>query len=171
MLAGMKSEQVAGFVSESMAGFIGIRRKKEELQTMMADEGFYRRDATLAGYASYFKFFESDITNNLNDLYQSYLEKKMEFLEGDQVPNDGLFEFVQNQFVQSTLEILCVNGKSDHLQLVRSVLDHQDIFFHDDILSFLRKHGEWEDISRIIKLTQHIRHSGYFFASSSNNTG
>ena len=27
MLAGMKSEQVAGFVSESMAGFIGIRNE------------------------------------------------------------------------------------------------------------------------------------------------
>jgi hypothetical protein len=27
MLAGMKSEQVAGFVSESMAGFIGIRTR------------------------------------------------------------------------------------------------------------------------------------------------
>lgn len=145
-------------------------RKKEELQTLMAEESFYSRDATLAGYASYFKFFESDITNNLNDLYQSHLENKMKPLEGDRRPDDGLFQFVQNQFVQSTLEILCASGKSYHLQLVRSVLDRGDIFFHDDILSFLRKHGEWEDIPRIIKLAHSIRHPVYFFAIGANNT-
>ena len=39
MLAGMKSEQVAGFVSESMAGFTGIRK--------LADLAFKRRNVGL----------------------------------------------------------------------------------------------------------------------------
>ncbi|MCZ7859760.1 DUF4062 domain-containing protein [Agrobacterium salinitolerans] len=145
-------------------------RKKEELQTIMAEEDFYRHDATLAGYASYFNFFESDITNNINDLYRSYLKKKMAILEGDHVPDDSLFEFVQRKFVQNTLEILCANGKLNHLHLVRSVLDRQDIYFQDDILSFFRRHGEWEDVQRIIKIAQNTRYSIYGFGNSSRNT-
>jgi hypothetical protein len=62
-----------------------------------------------------------------------------------------LEEFIRKNLTRKGLDVVCLRGGIDDLDLVRSVLSSEFVPYSDNDLEFLRRYGSWEDIPLIVK--------------------
>lgn len=97
------------------------------------------------------------VRNQYKDRFEAALGQMVERSGSDQVIVEGtqtLQEFVRQQHTRSGLDIICRRGDARDLTLVRHVMDSAFVGYSEDEIGFLRRHGEWEDISRIAAATE-----------------
>ena len=104
------------------------------------------------------KHILEEIRQNLLDGFESYLRSATNLPSNSQSPERIVLgavigsDFRRKRFCEDAVSALCAARKSEDLELVRGVLDRLPIKATESILSYLRRFGDWSDISRINKL-------------------
>lgn len=59
-------------------------------------------------------------------------------------------DMVRRAMTRAGLDVLCRRGGVEDLVLVRQLMDGSFVNYSSDEVEFIRKHGEWEDIARLL---------------------
>lgn len=130
---------------------------------MQEKENLFSNEATLALYFFHYKRTKSQLENNLLDGFEKFIARRhAEFEDSVPEPSDEIYIFMKENLLQSALEAYCSGAAKADLATVRMILDKYDIRFSSEISEFLSKHGEWEDIFRLVKLSGKLKYAPGF---------
>lgn len=100
----------------------------------------------------------NEIRNWLDDGFEKYFSEKVDSISRRisdvKLIADlkSLSSMTRTLLVAGALDGLCLAGRAEDLALVRQSLDHFDVEFHESIIDYFKTHGEWEDITRLLKI-------------------
>lgn len=134
----------------------------QTLEELSEAESVHSTAGTVAYYKYYFRKSRDELRKNLKDRFQGFYRRKLAKIESrPTTPDEKKVETLQTNMMQLGLEALCSSGSKRDLGLVRDILDDNDIAFSSEIVEFLKRHGEWEDVCRVLKLSNNLSGLGF----------
>ncbi|ANG97749.1 hypothetical protein A8A54_15420 [Brucella pseudogrignonensis] len=126
-----------------------------DLIEMQKSENIYSTDASLALYDKYFKKTRNELVANINDDFKVFIRTRIDKMPGNLFnPKKEVEDFIRNKIFLRSMNILCSKKIGEDIDLIRKKIDENEIPFSKEILIYLEKFGDWEDVNRIIKLSQ-----------------
>jgi len=104
----------------------------------------------------------SRLGDKLREAVADGFHKKFEEALQDEIPNRSgdsarfveevrkLEQFICQKHTQQGLNVICRRGDGGDLALVRRLLDSEVVGYSEELMNFLKRHGEWEDVPRIV---------------------
>jgi len=96
---------------------------------------------------------------NLKDKFEKYFRDRLERFESEVGVDSNLTQQVKNLIPNMSRELIHVGVEAlaslrtaSDLALVRSIVDADEIYFSEALLSYFTKFGDWTDLDRIIKI-------------------
>ena len=135
-----------------------MKMPEEKLLGEIKDDFPFHDIPYLALCEKYFKKYASALRENVDNRFQKQFEKMIKYLEGigasEETIKDtrNLEEYIRKKLTRRGLDLLCRNSQVADLERVRANLQSGYIQSSYDEISYLQKHGEWEDIPLIINL-------------------
>ncbi|BBF82636.1 hypothetical protein EM6_3277 (plasmid) [Asticcacaulis excentricus] len=131
-----------------------------DLINSLKPDSLHSWETELALYDAYFRTHSAELRANLADGFKGALENKFEAhtktfsnLGLDHFSTSkNLLSFIGTGLVSDGLTILCRHGSNADLPLVRKCVDSFEPYSSIELLRFLAKFGEWEDIERVVKI-------------------
>ena len=142
------------FIEYKVGVFSGM--SYEELVDVQRTEKLNETEATIALYRNHYTRVTKDLEKNLLDGFEGFCTSRRDDLP-DRGSRGELSIHIRSELVQSALEAFCSNAGGLELITVREVLDQHDLRFSTELISFIAKHGEWEDVARVIRLSETIQ--------------
>ena len=158
-----------------------IRIPHQDLLDIKKNETLYEYEATIALYQGHFEEEKIDLETNLLNGFEDFCSNRRDRLDDilktvydqDQISSQSFLEeltynHIRINLLQLSLEIFCSKIDRSGILIVREVMDKHDIILSTKVISFIAKYGEWEDVSRIIKLSKKtmrlsfVSHDNYF---------
>lgn len=128
-----------------------------ELEALAASASVFDRSAKLALLKRHFPKRQDELCGLIDNQFKEEFSDALASMvsrygEESQLVKDtrGLEEFVRKGFTRKALDIICNVGAPEHLGHVRNVLESNFVDYSPSDVSYLRKHGEWQDIALII---------------------
>jgi hypothetical protein len=133
----------------------------DTLKTASNNESIYHHDALFAIYDKFFRNHHQEIIRNISDDFKGFISAKRENIDDPSLaPDEKLEDYLREKMLQKALELLCAKKSKADLTLVRQKIDNRQIRFSHSIVAFLDKYGDWEDVGRIIKLSEKFPYRG-----------
>jgi hypothetical protein len=136
------------------------RMTNRELEEAASGWSVYDPDAYFALVRREFPSRGNDLRQSVADRYNSEFLKHIKYIEHIESlaeEADGLVEntkrvekSVRENLTREALDVICERGDCGDLGLVREVLKDDSIAFSHDVVEYLRRFGEWDDILLII---------------------
>ena len=127
--------------------------KEIEVSLMYNDPPYFARAER------YFAKYTEELRRDIDDCFKGYYEERVrrtQAILGDQatgllLPVNDLEDFYRKRLTRQGLDILCRAGNRQDLQRVRGNLQSGYAGTSKGDVEYLRKHGEWEDISLLAR--------------------
>jgi hypothetical protein len=136
-----------------------------ELLEKCKKSSIYDWQPELSLYKAYFKKHLEYLRENLSNGFRSAVEKKNkriidELGSGYALP-DSMVNTLRLRVIRQALKIFCARAEAADLKLVRRVLDSDlDINYEPIVIQYLGRCGSWQDVSRVIRLSENPDYSG-----------
>jgi hypothetical protein len=132
-----------------------------ELEEAASEWSVYDPDAYFALVRRQFPSRGDDLRQSVADRFKSEFLKHIKHIESLTNPygegaddlvekTKGVEKSVRETLTREALDVICEHGDCRDLGLVREVLKDDSIAFSHDVVEYLRRFGEWEDIPLII---------------------
>lgn len=132
----------------------------KDLRELAALEKGSDFDATEALYSRDYKREFPSMSANLQDRFLVEFTKRLDALGSDASSNSDSRKQLETRSDQiredmrdRTLKIICEAGGAEAVEVVRLVLDRDQVQFSPEIVDFLERFGDWEDIQRVADLS------------------
>ncbi|MFI5410902.1 hypothetical protein [Kaistia sp. UC242_56] len=138
------------------------QRSLSELRGRVDGEGLYSHDISFALYDKYFKQMEKEFIDNIEDNFVSFIKNKRLKTQITEVSTSEarLDEFVRGRMLQKAISLLCSKNVKKHLTLIRKKIDENSLYYSEELLNYLKKFGNWDDVSRVVVLVQNVNKRG-----------
>ena len=132
------------------------------LEELREDDTLYNNQVTLAAFSAYFSRHKTELRKHLVTGFESFFSSKYERMnEASTQSNLPVYDVEQKNFLQSAFEIFCAKaGKADRA-IARQVLDRFDVKFSYEIADYFVKYGGWEDVVRLVRLSENQKLNGF----------
>ena len=127
----------------------------KDLLGIQRNETLYETEATIALYRNHYRRVKDDLQKNLLDGFDKFCASRRDALSNLML-GEELFIHIRIELIQSALKAFCSNAGKSELGTVREVLEKHDIRFSTELVKFIAKHGEWEDATRVVSLSETI---------------
>ena len=138
------------FMEYKIGMFSGMRY--EDLLDIQRNEKLDETEATIALYRNHYSRVKDELKKNLLDGFESFCSGRRVAQE-NRILRREIPIHIRKELVHSALDAFCSNADKSELNTVRDVLERHDLRFSTDLANFIAKHGEWEDVDRVIKLS------------------
>jgi hypothetical protein len=105
----------------------------------------------------YFKNHSKELRKNVRDQFKEHFEDSIVHWKNSGMPEESieklrkLEDFIRKQLTRKGLDILCKKGEAKDLNIIRENVRSDYVKSSIDEIKYMRKLGEWEDISFIVK--------------------
>lgn len=131
-------------------------REQEELKQLLKSEDLYSYDITFALYDKYFSKYRVELVKNLDDGFIQFLEKKSDQSDPATLPDKKVRSFICQKMTQNAVSLLSEKGRREDIKAVRAAIDRGGVEYTEHIVRYLEKNGNWEDVSRVVRLCENI---------------
>lgn len=135
-------------------------RQQIELEQDLNGESLYSHDITFALYDKYFSKYRSELIKNLEDGFSSFLEEKIRKSDPSAAPDKKNGDYIRQEMIQQAVELLAVKKYRSGVQTVRNAVDKRGLKYSDSIVRYFETYGGWEDVPRVIQLSENFSSHG-----------
>jgi hypothetical protein len=143
--------------------------KLSELERLINTESLYEYDVIFALYDKFFSKYRTNLIQNLGDGFSSFLREKIDQTDIANRPDEKLADFICQKMIQKAVELLAEKNSQQDIQPIREAIDQTEIKYADNIVRFFELKGSWEDVHRVIHLSENFQFLGMSLLTNSNN--
>jgi hypothetical protein len=141
------------------------RMTNRELEEAASEWSIYDPDAYFALVRCQFQSRGDDLRQSVADRFKSEFVKHIDSLTNRYGDTDlvektkELENHVRETLTRKSLDVICERGDCRDLRLVREIIKDGSIGFSQNIVEYLKRFGEWDDIPFIIASLERYRPS------------
>jgi hypothetical protein len=134
-----------------------------ELEALLADDSVFDRDAQFVLAERHFARYGRSLRQSFDDRFKTDFERAFKKFSEALPPDSSareelrsLEEFLRKKFSRRALDVICHRAQRADLARVRHALSTGDLPYSDADVEYLRRFGEWEDISLIVQCLSRV---------------